>query len=1002
MRRWWLGVGIGLVPGIALAVAPVEGVHQGAEPTRTHQFDRATQRYWSAQAGWTDFVASEGARWEARFDQVTGTPQRAWGPGIPLGTVGSRAQVERAVLDFVHAHPELVGLGEATPKVRSAVFVASTNAWYVDVDTLFEGLPVWRGGLTFRVREGRLVMFGAETYPEAEREGVVSVRPQEALTAFTSAGPAPWADHQPVDARVVWLPEVRSGRAVLRRVWEVRTRTLQPVGQWVAFVDAGSGDLIGWYNEVRFVEGRLEVEHDVRLGDGSLATSPLRNATVVVDGQEVVTDADGAFVVAPLSESSVPLVELRGPRARMRDREGVVNPAVVGGDQLLRAVDFGDRLAAPTAFVWVQAIQDFARSFAPEVGWVDTDVRVNVNNEGSCNAWYDGSINFLLAGDGCRNTGRLADVVFHEWGHGFHASSIVSGNLDGSLGEGAADLLSAFYNDDPRIAPFFFERGSRPLRTADNNTNYDRTYSEDATMVHSNGTIYSGAMWDTREALRVSIGEPAATEVALAIFAGTLKGGPTVLTSFDEAMFADDDDADLANGTPHLCELVEGFGLHGLGPAAGYGTEPQIPNPEFTSQGEDVVLSGVVPNPAPSCIDVRPTAGTLHWRRSGEAWFEEAIEVDAIDVRATISKADLSWGDVVEYYLEIETSTGGVVQDPPGGAIRPHTFFVGDVIEVSCQRFENGDGGFRHSLIAGTEQEGADDWQWGEPRGVEGDPPTAFSGTNVWGNDLGEEGWDGAYQPQKENELRSPVYDTAHYEGVVLRYMRWLNVEDGVFDQARILADDEEVWRNHASDNVEGGEHHVDDGWAPHVVDLQGLGDDGEVRIAWRLNTDGGFEAGGWTIDDVCVYAPATANNRLGISDFVAKKSRKGVTLSWSHPRHAPVRTVRVVRKQGDWPADANDGEVVWTADDVVLEEAVSFLDAGAEGPDLYYAVYASDGTEWLSWTREGLNAAAIDPIPASEKTGCTCSTSHSAPSAVWGVLGALLWRRRRQQRDRL
>ena len=46
---------------------------------------------------------------------------------------------------------------------------------------------------------------------------------------------------------------------------------------------------------------------------------------------------------------------------------------------------------------------------------------VNIND--SCNAYYDGNVNFFQKGGGCNNTGRIADVNYHEWGHGVHYSA---------------------------------------------------------------------------------------------------------------------------------------------------------------------------------------------------------------------------------------------------------------------------------------------------------------------------------------------------------------------------------------------------------------------------------------------------------------------------------------------------------------------------------------------------------------------------------------------------
>ena len=55
----------------------------------------------------------------------------------------------------------------------------------------------------------------------------------------------------------------------------------------------------------------------------------------------------------------------------------------------------------------------------------------NVNLNQTCNAFYsttNGSINFYRSGGGCRNTGEIAAVFDHEWGHGLDDND-TGGNL---------------------------------------------------------------------------------------------------------------------------------------------------------------------------------------------------------------------------------------------------------------------------------------------------------------------------------------------------------------------------------------------------------------------------------------------------------------------------------------------------------------------------------------------------------------------------------------------
>ena len=316
---------------------------------------------------------------------------------------------------------------------------------------------------------------------------------------------------------------------------------------------------------------------------------------------------------------------------------------------------------------------------------------------------------------------------------------------------------------------------------------------------------------------------------------------------------------------------------------------------------------------------------------------------------------------IIEYYIEIASDTGDTVREPSSGAIRPHTFHVGSSVTVGCTDLEANPSGFTHSLLAGTVSEGADDWQWGTPRGQGGDPGFAYSGSQAWGNDLGGTGFNGEYQADKHNQLITPNINLSHYEGTFLTYRRWLTVEDGYYDRAVIKADGQEIWDNFATNQNTGDLHHIDDAWAYHVVPLGSAADDGRVQISWDIISDGGLEFGGWNLDDLCVKAPATADNRLGITTFRTRIRNRTPEFFFKAPRHGPVEEVRVVRTNGAFPTGPNDGDIVLSELNPSPGQTITGSDPAVTSPNgVHYAVYAFDGTDWLSWTVDGWNASAL------------------------------------------
>ena len=70
-----------------------------------------------------------------------------------------------------------------------------------------------------------------------------------------------------------------------------------------------------------------------------------------------------------------------------------------------------------------------------------------------------------------------------------------------------------------------------------------------------------------------------------------------------------------------------------------------------------------------------------------------------------------------------------------------------------------------------------------------------------------------------------------------------------------MLANDAEVWSNHASGENPGNEQTEDHEWMLHTLRLSRAGN--PITLGWEIQSDQGWEFGGWNIDDVCLYAPS-------------------------------------------------------------------------------------------------------------------------------------------------
>jgi hypothetical protein len=949
---------VSLVCQLALpahAFAPTETPGVDLEPQRIWWKHDETQARLLTSPAWRAFQDSDGRGWQARFDEGTGVPRWLWGRGIPMTT--------DQLIPLLERHADLLGFEPGTLALRSARYSETYDIWYVEIDALRDGLPTYRGGISARIKGGNLVALKVVTAPDAPVRGTSTLTAEQAIAHALAAGPAPHAVHTEQSAEPMLLERRDERGMYLQRTFLVRSRTQSPPGIWVSFVDAGTGELLNVHNEVRFIAGVVEGRHHERHPGTGFVTSPMPFA--IVDGQfdSDVTDINGDYDV---TAGNVYETTLDG------DYVDVTNIALPDGflsdndpDLLWTTADATQSEIDTYKFIhdvkaWAEDVEPSITSVSYYGGQLTAVVDIN----DFCNAYYDGvSVNFFEAGYGCNNTGEIADVVYHEWGHGFHLMSLLAGTFDGSLSEGASDVVAFFQTGDNYIAPYFGTNGAA-IRDVAPDMVYPQDFVNNDYYVHYNGLIFGGAMWDLLGILQDDLGNTAGQDVTEAIFAGLLKGGPEIPDSYYEAIVADDDDGNLANGTPHQCQIDEAFARHGLATSVGAGGfltshTPLSLEPEGVPVEVDVELLSV------GCEATDPDNGTVHYRLDGGNWQTVPASVSGTHVIGDIPAQPL--GTFVEYWVDGEDENGDFFQAPSTGEVAPFSFFVGDVIEVRCDDFESDDGGYAHELVSGDAGDGADDWQWGEPAGQGGDPGSAFSGDNVWGNDLGFEGYNGLYQADKVNRLYSPAIDTLWYTDVFLHYQRWLHIEDSTYDQGVITANGTEVWSNYEG---AGDDSHLDGQWVAHAVDLQGEGDQTQLEVSFELHSDGGLEFGGWTLDDVCVYAPATPDNRLGIIDFQATDQGGPIALTWTNPIHAPVDRVVVVRRLDDWPTSWEDGDLVAEITDPEVGEPEEVIHNNSDGASGYYAVYASDGTDWLSWTIEGWNADHADPNSGGPSTG--------------------------------
>jgi hypothetical protein len=162
---------------------------------------------------------------------------------------------------------------------------------------------------------------------------------------------------------------------------------------------------------------------------------------------------------------------------------------------------------------------------------------------------------------------------------------------------------------------------------------------------------------------------------------------------------------------------------------------------------------------------------------------------------------------------------------------------------------------------------GDPEWVYGPPQGGGGqygnpDPTAGFTGANVYGYNLA-----GDYAANlSQRYLVTDLLDCSELEGVTLKFMRWLNVEQPAYDHAYLEVGTDgvnfsPVWENEFQV--------IDSAWTQVEYDLSQVADgQSTVYLRWTMGTtDGLWQFSGWNIDDVEIWGLEDAISAVEIPE---------------------------------------------------------------------------------------------------------------------------------------
>jgi MYXO-CTERM domain-containing protein len=808
---------------------------------------------------WNGFTARRLGSWQAAWDVATGVPSRIWGEGIPApGSIADPAIAERIARGVLSDHLALLA-----PGARLEDFVLASNHFDGEMRSIgffqqIDGRRVVGGQVSFRFKADRLFVIGSEALPHVK---VVTPRSRLAANLLRTRAAAILRDElalagAPVSdvGDEVIVPLVADDAVLGYRVARPLEIDGGYDGRYLAYADVTTGEIVAVRQLNTYASnGRVLYDTVDRYPARGRISRPASRAHVTVNGVSQTTSLDGSLswtggAVEVVTGVIGDLVTVYN-KATGNAAASAIHPLSPGGALVWNASASAEDEAQLNTYVTTMIAKEYVRDHVdPNMPTLDDQMLVNVNIGQSCNAFFDGkSINFFQSSTQCENTGLLEDVVYHEYGHRLHTAEIIPGvgDFDGSVSEGASDFLAASITGDPGMGRGFFFSDA-PLRDLDP-PDSEWMWPRDIGEIHRTGQIYGGIFWDLRKALIAKHGEAQGVAVVNKLYLATLRRSINIPSSLVEALAADDDDGNLANGSPNECEIREAFGRHGLRTATGTVRAPGQLTVNALAIGVHIDVTGL----SERCDGDEIVGAELSWQPPyGDVPRSGTAQATPAGGNTYFAQLPLTPQDSVYYKARVKFPDGSSLILADNLADPFYQLYQGETVKLYCTSFDTTDP-FSEGWTTGTDDGSPSPFQWGVPTFGATDPPAAFSGSKILAQTL-----DGDYLPRQRAWLKTPPVDVGRYSDVRLHYRRWLAVEDSHFDTAMITANGKKAWVNYTGNlGDHSAMHHVDKEWRFHDVPLSGYFRGHSVTVGWEIKSDGGLELGGWHLDDVCIVA---------------------------------------------------------------------------------------------------------------------------------------------------
>ena len=494
---------------------------------------------------WNDFFTRHGQNFHVFIDPRTAKPTNIMGavPLIPGNGVGNRVSltdisqklgrnltsvdsnaVADLVRDFIQENRKVLAIDtRQLGKIKSEKI--TEDLWQVSVPQEVSGIPVRHGRIIATISHGNLIVLGTANWADVSMSTLAKVPKEKAIEkGFAHAGGRKAEDRIWKNAQLEIVPyapsEYQSGESFAgpigkglrhRLVWSFGFERERDGERWEALVDANDEELLAFEDTNHYIKQRI-VGGVYPLTDTEVCPSaefcgvmqqvfPMPWTNTGLAAPNNFTNSAGVFEYT----SGAVTTTLNGKYIRVSDSCGAASKSAngwinMGGTNGQHdcvtpgSGGAGNTAPSRSAFYELNKIAEQGRGWLPNNAWLQQQLTANVNINNTCNGFWNGStVNFYRSGGGCRNTGELAGVFDHEWGHGlddFDAAGVLSNSS-----EGYADIAAIYRYQASCVGyGFFWTVNDGCGQTADG-TGFNSNESQTGTHCDTNCSGVRDADW---------------------------------------------------------------------------------------------------------------------------------------------------------------------------------------------------------------------------------------------------------------------------------------------------------------------------------------------------------------------------------------------------------------------------------------------------------------------------------------------------------------------------